>query len=70
MIAGRDAERDHVRERVEFDAELAGGSRHPRDAAVQHVDDDGETDERRGLLEFAAHRVDDAGVAAEHVRRA
>jgi hypothetical protein len=64
-----DAERDYVRKRVEFDAELAGGSRHPRNPAVQHVDDDGETDQRRGLLQFAAHRVDDAGVAAEHVRQ-
>ena len=43
------------------------GAGQPRDAAVEHVEDDGEADERRGRLELAAHRVDDAGVAAEHV---
>ena len=53
--------------RVELDAELAGGAGQPRDAAVEHVEHDREADERRRGLVLAAHRVDDAGVAAEHV---
>ena len=63
----RDAERDHVGQRVELDAEVARRAGQPRDAAVEHVEHDGEADERRGRLELAAHRVDDARVAAEHV---
>ena len=63
----RDAERDDVRERVELDAELARRAGHPRNAAVEHVEHDGEADERRGRLVLAAHRVDDARVPAEHV---
>ena len=43
------------------------GAGQPRDAAVEHVEHDREADERRGGLELAAHRVDDARVAAEHV---
>ena len=39
----------------------------PRDASVEHVEHDREADERRRGLVLAAHRVDDAGVAAEHV---
>ena len=49
------------------DAELAGAARHPRDAAVEHVEHDRDADERRGLVVLATHRVDHAGVAAEHV---
>ncbi len=43
------------------------GAGQPRDAAVEHVEHDREADERRGRLVLAAHRVDDARVAAEHV---
>ena len=43
------------------------GSGHPRDAPVEHVEHHREADERRGDMELAAHRVDDAGIAAEHV---
>ena len=63
-----DAKRNHVCERVEFDAELARAAGHARDTSVQHVDDDRESDQWRGLLELAAHGVDDARVAAEHIR--
>src|SRR6185503_15613699 len=63
----RDAERNDVSERVELHAEGAGRSRHPRDPAVQHVDDDRDADEGRRLFQLPSHRVDDAGVAAEHV---
>ena len=40
----------------------------PRDSPVEHVEHDREADERRRRRELAAHGVDDAGVAAEHVR--
>ena len=63
----RDPERDDVGERVELQAELAFRAGQPRDAAVEHVEHEGEADEGRRGLELAAHRVDDAGVAAEHV---
>ena len=63
----RDAEGNDVGQRVELDAEFAGGARQPRDAAVEHVEHDRKADERRGRFELAAHRVDDARVAAEHV---
>ena len=43
------------------------GAGQARDAAVEHVEHDREADERRRGLELAAHRVDDARVAAEHV---
>ena len=64
---GRHAERDHVGERVELDAERARRVGQPRDAPVEHVEDERDADERRGGREVAAHRVHDAGVAAEHV---
>ena len=38
-----------------------------RDPAVEHVEDDGEADERRRGRVLAAHGVDHARVAAEHV---
>ena len=34
---GRDTERNNVRKRIEFPAEVAGRVRHPRDAPVQAV---------------------------------
>ena len=63
----RHAERHDVGERVELDAERARRAGHARDAAVQHVEDDGDADEHRRLLEVVAQRVDHAGVAAEQV---
>jgi hypothetical protein len=63
----REAERDDVGERVELQAEGAGGVGHPRDPPVEHVEDERDADERRGGDEIAAHREHDAGVAAEHV---
>ena len=65
---GRDTERDHVGQRVELHAERARRAGHPRDPAVEHVEHEGETDEQRRRGQLPAHRVDDARVAAEHVR--
>src|SRR5262249_2221495 len=45
----------------------AGGPGQSRDSTIEHVGDDGDADEERGRFEVAAHRIDDAGVAAEHV---
>src|SRR5690606_31893345 len=45
----------------------ARGPGQPRDAAIEHVEDDGDADERRGGGVFAACREDDARVAAEQV---
>ena len=65
----RHAERDQIGERIELHAEFARGPGHARDAAVEHVEHDGEADERRRCRDVAAHRVDDAGPAAEQVRK-
>ena len=64
---GRHAERDQIGERIELHAEVAGRAGHARDAAVEHVEHHGHADERRRGGELAAHRVDDAGPAAEEV---
>ena len=42
--AGRHAKGDHVGERVEFPAEVAGGVGHAGDAAVERVEGNGEED--------------------------
>ena len=64
---GRHAERDQIGERIELHAEIARRAGHARDAAVEHVEHHGDADERRRRRELAAHRVDDAGPAAEQV---
>ena len=64
----RETERNHIGQRVELEAELARGAGHARNPAVEHVQHDGDADEGRRGRELAAHRIHDAGVAAEHVR--
>ena len=64
---GGHAERDHVGQRIELEPELAGAAHHSCDAAVEHVEHDGNTDERCGLLVLPTHRVDHARIAAEQV---
>ena len=63
----RHAERDDVGQRVELHAELARRAGHARDAAVEHVEHHRDADERRGGLQLAAHRVDDARPATEQI---
>ena len=46
----RQTERDDVGERIELDAERARRVGHPRDAAVEHVEDERDADERRRQL--------------------
>ena len=58
---------DDVGQRVEFPAEIRCRASHAGDATVEQVEHDGHADERRRRGELAAHRVDDAGIAAEHV---
>ena len=63
----RNSERDDIGQRIELDAESARGAGEAGDAAVEHVEHDRKTDERCGRLVLPLHRVDNAGVAAEHV---
>ena len=51
--AGRDAKGDHVCQRIEFLAEVAGGFGHARDAAIEGVKGDGEADGQGGVVEMA-----------------
>jgi len=62
-----DTKRNDVGKRVELQAEVALGPGQPRDAAVKAVQDERDADEWRRGLEFVTHRVDDAGIAAEHI---
>ena len=66
-MAGRDAERDDIGQRIELHPELTRGAGHPRDPAVERIQHHRDADERRRHGVFAAHRVDHAGVSAEHV---
>ena len=47
----RNAKGDHIGQRIELTAEVAGRIRQPRDAAVEEVENDGDTDGLRRLIE-------------------
>src|SRR5439155_7424821 len=64
---GGHAEGDDVGQAVQLPAELARGSRHARDPAVEHVEDDGPRDERRRLAVLAVEGLDDRPEAQEEV---
>jgi hypothetical protein len=61
----RDAEADHVCQRIEFAAELAGGVGHAGDAAIESVEDEGEADGLGGNIEIGGSL---AGVRREDQR--
>src|SRR5262249_46782061 len=62
-----DAEGDDVGKGVELEAEVAGGIGHSRDAAVEHVEHDRDSDRLSGGIVVAPHRRDDGEVTAEDV---
>ena len=50
----RDSERDHVRERVQLDAEVALGARQPRHPPVERIEEAAEEDRHRRSVEVVA----------------
>ena len=46
------AEGDHISQRIEFPAEIAGGMGHTRDAAVQTVEQYGKADGHGGKVQM------------------
>ena len=56
--AGRHAEGDHVGQRIEFPAEVAGGVGHARNAAVERIEGNGDQDgDRRPIKVQLARRA-------------
>jgi hypothetical protein len=53
---GGNAETDDVGEGIQFAAEVAGGIRHARNAAVETIQNGGESDAKRGKLEALGRR--------------
>ena len=64
---GRDAEGDHVHQRVQLGAESGAGAREPGHPAVQHVQDPGEHDEPARPPEVAVEGGDDRPEPEEQV---
>src|SRR5262249_32915361 len=63
----RDAEGHDIGQRIELDAELAGGLHQPRDAAVEQVHDHRDEDRQRRVGEPPFHREQEREEAAEEV---
>ena len=67
-IAGAQAERHDIGQRIELHAERAGRVRQPGDQAVERIEHHRDADEERGRVEVGTRGIDDARVAAEQVR--
>ena len=65
--ARRDPERDHVRNGVELETEVARRFRHPGNAAVQAIEYVSDADENSGVIPITTQSRDNRVIPAEDV---